>query len=333
MRYALIGITLIHGISHFAGYDLIQKAGGNRLWSLFWVLLGLAFLALAAGILWRQGWWLQVLPFLVLLSTVCCAIEFREAKIGLIANLLVFVLACAAIRYPGDVPAISSPSLEALWQQGTGTAPAVRLRMRGEIKLGAWHPFVAEEVLSAQRGMIWAGTVSMWGLPLVGADEIVNGRGALAWRVFGLIPVAQGEGPDMTRSAIARFLGETVAWLPSILTAQDKGVIEVSEANPDEVSLAAFGETTRITYHRDANGEVVAYSFPRWHNPEGGEHRYMTFGVVVEEYGNFDGVRIPSRLRAGWGYGSPGFEPEGVFFRAVITDAVSTPSARQKSQH
>lgn len=37
----------------------------------------------------------------------------------------------------------------------TPLATAVRLRIHGQIKLKAWSPFRAEQVIYPQRGMIW----------------------------------------------------------------------------------------------------------------------------------------------------------------------------------
>jgi hypothetical protein len=103
---------------------------------------------------------------------------------------------------------------------GTPLANAVRLRMHGEIKLKSWLPFTAEEVISWGRGMIWRASVRLYGLRITGADRLVDGKGAMRWRVLGLVPLMTASGPDITRSATGRLAAETV-WLRSILCRDD----------------------------------------------------------------------------------------------------------------
>ncbi|MBC7805282.1 MAG: hypothetical protein H7145_03950, partial [Akkermansiaceae bacterium] len=87
---------------------------------------------------------------------------------------------------------------------GTRLASAVRLRMHGEIKLRDWLPFTAEQVIRWDRGFIWSATARMYGFPIRGSDSLLDGEGAMRWKLFGLIPVMAASGPDITRSAIGR---------------------------------------------------------------------------------------------------------------------------------
>lgn len=64
---------------------------------------------------------------------------------------------------------------------GAPLARAAHLAMRGTIRLGDWHPFEAEQVIVQDRGMVWAARVRMRGLPIRGADRLLDGQGALRW--------------------------------------------------------------------------------------------------------------------------------------------------------
>lgn len=339
MRYALVLVALVHGFCHLPGYT----AGDTRAPRLIWLILALSFAALSAAILLRAPWWLRVLPLLALVSFVCCLWTLPEARIGLAANVILLVFAAAAVRFPGDVPAVRHTGLERLWSEvdvtrreafdpptvaesrsylrrviaaGTPLAQAVRLRMHGHIRIGAtWHPFRAEQVITARRGMVWAGTASMFGLPVRGADQIIDGQGSLGWKLFDLIPVAQGEGPDLSRAATGRFLAEAAVWLPSMLCAPEGVEWLPSGEAALRVRLESFGETVDLT------GTAKTFSFPRWGNPDGGPFRYVPFGVVVEQTRTFAGYSIPSQVRAGWYWGTDRYAPEGEFFRATIDGA------------
>src|ERR1051325_7091135 len=88
-----------------------------------------------------------------------------------------------------DLPEPARRYLEHAIAPRTPLAVAVRLRMRGEIKLGQWLPFTAEQVIHWTRGSIWKATVRRGGIPIRGFDRLVDGQGAMSWKLFGVIPV------------------------------------------------------------------------------------------------------------------------------------------------
>jgi hypothetical protein len=202
---------------------------------------------------------------------------------------------------------------------GTRLARAVRLRMHGQIKLQRWLPFTAEQVIVWDRGFIWSATVRMFGMPIWGSDRLVDGEGAMRWRLLGIIPVMTAAGPDITRSAAGRLVGEAM-WLPSVLCETD-----VSWTAPDASHLharfRAHGESAELELVIDEGGRLETVKLPRWGNPEGADFHYVGFGAIVEEEETFNGYTIPARLRAGWYFGTDRFESEGEFFRATIDDA------------
>lgn len=103
---------------------------------------------------------------------------------------------------------------------GTPLASAVRLRMHGEIKLGKWLAFTAEEVIHWGQGFLWKASVRQNGIPIWGFDRLVAGQGAMRWKLLGLIPVMTASGPDVTRSSAGRMMAESM-WLPSVLVREE----------------------------------------------------------------------------------------------------------------
>jgi hypothetical protein len=203
---------------------------------------------------------------------------------------------------------------------GTALASAVRLKMHGEIKLKTWLPFTAEQVVCWQRGFIWSATAWMNHLPVVGSDRIIDGTGSMQWKLLGLLPVMVGTGPDITRSAAGRFHAESML-LPSVFCRDDVHWSSTDAACP-HASFVAQGEQADLDFTLDPSGGLKTAQLHRWGNPDGGEHRYVDFGAVVEDEGTFGGYTIPTRLRAGWYFGSERFEPEGEFFRATVDGAI-----------
>ncbi len=202
---------------------------------------------------------------------------------------------------------------------GTPLASAVRLRMHGEIKLRRWLPFLAEQVIRRDRGMIWSATIRMHGLPVRGFDRLLDGEGAMRWKLLGIIPLITASGPDISRSAAGRLQAESV-WLPSMLCGEDVTWTGLTRSHAN-AQVIVHGHLAILDLAVNEAGRLQSVSLPRWGNPAG-EFRSVQFGGFVEEEGTFDGYTIPVRLRVGWYFGTDRFAADGEFFRVKIDDAV-----------
>jgi hypothetical protein len=58
----------------------------------------------------------------------------------------------------------------------------------------------------------------------------------------------------------------------------------------------------------------------RWAKPDGEPWGKYPCGGTVEDEADFGGIKIPTRMRAGYFFGTDRWE-EGEFFRATITHA------------
>jgi hypothetical protein len=200
---------------------------------------------------------------------------------------------------------------------GTPLWGSVVLTMRGEIRLGAWRPFTARQVLAPPRGLIWAATARFSGLPVTGFDRYSSGSGQMNWRLGGLVPVVTASGSDVTRSAAGRLAGEA-ALAPTTFRAATW-----TPGADDDRAVA----TWRIDDHEEsaefevgADGRLLGVVMQRWGNPDGVPFGRHPFGVAIEAEETFAGVTIGSVLRAGWWWGTDR-QSEGEFFRARITGA------------
>jgi len=222
---------------------------------------------------------------------------------------------------PSCVANVAEPArryLEHAIAPGTRIASAVRLRMRGEINLGRWLPFRAEQVIHAERGFIWTASVPLLGIPFIrGFDRLLDGAGEMRWKLLGIVPLITASGPDITRSATGRFAIESF-WLPSLLI---RGDVRWTSTHARH-AIAAFGrEQEPVEFEVDDHGRPHSVRMRRWSNPGGGSFGLVDFGGVLESEATFDGYTIPTRVRAGWYFLTPRFESEGEFFRATINDA------------
>jgi len=170
-----------------------------------------------------------------------------------------------------DVERLPAPArlyMEHAIAPGTPLANAVRLRLRGEIKLRRWLPFTAEQVVHRVHGFIWRASARMNGLAIRGFDRLVDGEGEMQWKLLGLFPVMTASGPDISRSAAGRFVTES-AWLPSMFcsdavswTAEGQ-VVAVAHVN-------VFGEPAHFAITVDEIGRAMSVKLARWGQPGGG---------------------------------------------------------------
>lgn len=328
---------------------------GIKILGVVWLLVGLAMVGTGVAVARSVPDWSGPALALIAASLVLSVLGWPAARIGLAVNLALALLVGLG-RRGGWLPNAGplDLTLDALWgaapaspgrfdpgtlanlpeparrylghaiAPGTALATAVRITMHGEIKLGArWRPFTAEQVIVRDRGMIWAARSPMMGLAIVGSDRVLDGIGAMRWRIAGLIPVMSAAGPDIARAAAGRLAAEAI-WLPAWLL--DPAVAWRAEG-PDQVGyrLTTNGEAVSPTLTIAGDGRVTAGRFSRWGNPDGGAFRYHEFGIVADQERSFGGYTIPTRMRAGWYPGTPRFESEGEFFRMTIDQAVFAP--------
>lgn len=197
---------------------------------------------------------------------------------------------------------------------------AVRLTMHGEIDIGKYFPFRAEQVIVRERGMIWAASVRIFGLPISGWDRIVDGAGQMRWKLLGFIPLVNDSSADVTRSAAGR-MGAELVWLPSAL-AKPEVEWAAGEGRDVHARYEVAGERVDLCLTLEPDGSPTAFRVERWGQPpEAAKYGYFAFGGVVEELGTFDGFRIPTRIRAGWYAGTKEYETKGEFIRVVVDRA------------
>jgi len=151
--------------------------------------------------------------------------------------------------------------------------------MHGEIKLKTWFPFHAEQVIAWPRGFLWAATVRQNGMPILGFDGLVDGAGAMRWKLFGLISVLAASGPDITRSAAGRIAAESV-WLPSILCGTEV-VWSALCSRHAHARFAIAGETVEPVFEIDDRGNIESIVIQRWGYPDGGGFGYHSFRGLV----------------------------------------------------
>jgi len=202
---------------------------------------------------------------------------------------------------------------------GDGAASAVRLHQRGELRRtpgGRWSPWTGEEVLLVGApGFLWRARWRM--APLVWTsirDSLRDGAGRTEGRLWGLVPVVRGRGPEVDRGAAMRYLAE-LPWVPHAM--RDNRCLRWCARGPRtlEVSTEAAGADVAVRLELDGDGDVRAAWTPS-------RPRATPAGPVATPWGGeydghtvIGGVRIPTRAEVHWDL------PEGrwVWWRGEVT--------------
>ena len=229
---------------------------------------------------------------------------------------------CAATANPvpfdaatlADLPEPVRRYLTHVIDPGTPLWQSVQVSMRGTIKIGAWRPFTATQVVAQPGGYIWAANARLFGIPVIGYDRLSGGTAEMRWRLLDLVRVVAADGPDVTRSAAGRLASE-IALLPTAF----QGAAWTA-AGPD-TAVATWGagvEEQRVELHLGPAGQLLRVLIQRWGNPDGKPFARYPFGVTVEEERTDFGVTLPAVFSAGWWRGTDR-QADGEFFRAHIT--------------
>jgi hypothetical protein len=212
-----------------------------------------------------------------------------------------------------ELPGAARRYLAHALEPGTPLWQSVELSMAGQIRLGDWCRFTADQVISP-HGYVWAADARVHHVPVLGYDRFSRGTGEMQWRALDLVPVVQATGADVTRSAAGRLAAEIV-----LLPTAFRGATW-SSGGPD-IAVATWGagaEAQRVELRTDSSGRLLEVYMQRWGDPGGLPFDRYSFGVTVHQEQTWAGVTLPSSFSAGWHRRTPRHD-EGEFFRAALT--------------
>lgn len=212
------------------------------------------------------------------------------------------------------LPAPVQRWLRASGAVGSPRAKTARLRQRGGMRTSPTQAPMHVEALQYftidAPGFVWTVDLRMFGLPVVGRDAYVSGRGRMYITIGGLIPVADATGPRIDQGTALRFLGEII-WFPSAALAP-----YISwEAIDDTHAKAhfAFGDVkASATFTFDDQGRFTELAADRYYDGKTLE-RWV---IPATEWKVIRGIEMPTRGGAVWKLKSGDFD----YYQWEITD-------------
>ncbi|HET6867015.1 MAG TPA: DUF6544 family protein [Solirubrobacteraceae bacterium] len=200
---------------------------------------------------------------------------------------------------------------------GEAGAPGVKLTMSGRIKVGIWLPFTATQWCDG-KSFLWRASVGLGPLrPLVVTDRYEGGKGSMSGKLAGRWTLFGQADSNVVRSAAGRTALEAV-FAPRGLV-PGRGYAWRAEGDDHIVaSIEHPPEHVEVHLHIAADGRLLNAVAQRWGEITKGAFGYLPFGADMHEERRFGDLVIPSRVTAGWNYGTDGYNP---FFKAMITAA------------
>lgn len=286
-------------VPQLTGQVLFGQPYGH-LGGVLWMAVALACLVAATLVLLRLPAWPVILGA-ALLSQGLVLAAWPDARWGSLPNavlVLVAVSGFAMARFRSESEALSHlavgpvgpvvteadlatlPPPVARWLRRAGAVGhpiprSVRLIQSGGLRTqpGArLMPARAHQHFTTDPpAFVWAAEVSLFGLPIVGRDTWIEGRGRMLIRAAGLATLADVADEKIDQGALLRYLSELVwfpgaALHPAITWAPAEGV-EAALGAPDQRARATltWGERTGTAEFRfDAEGRVQSIHAQRY---------------------------------------------------------------------
>jgi hypothetical protein len=202
---------------------------------------------------------------------------------------------------------------------GTPLLTGVQVTMHGKIRIKAWLPFVADQIVGP-TGYIWAAHAGRFPIKFSGYDRYSATTGQMEWKLFGKIPLVTTDGHDVSRSAAGRLASEVIGLTPGGALGENVTWDAIDDDHQAMAAITIDGLVHNVTITVGDDGVLKSITLPRWSNPDQEIFRMHTFGVMCDGEFTTDGYTLPRYIRAGWWPDTPEWD-KGEFFRAYLDQA------------
>ncbi len=301
--------------------------------ALLWLVVFLLF-ALSVIFYWlANNMWMLFAGVATLLSTIIIIGSWSDAKFGMIPNIIIAIAilfsfsSCAfnkkitsetqsilstvdkspnEITSENDIEHLPSPVRNWLAKSGAIGKEKVKtvwlsqnFLMKLKPEQENWHHATAQQYFTVNKpAFIW--TVDMKMSPIIhikGRDKFVDGKGEMQMKWNSIINLGKETGEKMDEGTLQRYLGEMV-WFPSAVLSPYVTWEEIDSLTA-KATMTYQGTTGSGTFYFNQQGDFVKFSALRYKGNAPDAKRYE-WVIDVDDYADFDGVRIPSKCRATW---------------------------------
>ena len=344
MVLMLAFLLAAHGAIHLLGFvrafDLADLPQVTQpippVFGALWLAAACLFMAAAAALfVWPRGWW-AIGAGAMIVSTLVILPAWPDAKVGMLANVLVLVGVVVGFLFQGprslraeydrdvdraleraapaapltdaDLAHLPDPVRRYLRGSGVVGRPHVRnfrVRMHGRIRSGPdarWLPLTAEQynlVEPAERLFYLAG--SMFMIPVQGYHRYVGPSATMRVRAAGLVRLVDVSGSEMNQSETVTLFNDMCVMAPATLV--DPAIVwEPVDARTARATFTNAGQTIRAELSFNEAGELSNFcSDDRYQtSSDGAAVKRRRWSTPLRGYRSFDGVRLASGGEGRW---------------------------------
>ena len=181
-----------------------------------------------------------------------------------------------------------------------------RARLKGHFRRtadNAWQEIAAYQYSSGapEIARIFYMVLRIFGLPVLGRDTYLHGRGRMLIRPLDLFTVQDGKGREFDVGELVTWLDDAVLLAPSMLLGPHASWSEADSRSFD-VSVSDRGRSASARVFVDERGAPSAFlTRDRWYAPPGSKELVRTpWSTPVAGWRAVDGRMLPSEGSAVW---------------------------------
>jgi hypothetical protein len=303
---------------------------GIRLVGVIWLLVGIAWLAAAAALAFRASVALPLVATVTTVSTLLCALEWPQARIGLSVNCVLL----AAMPFLGAVvwqdgssamrraltvsslttrhvfrsaclgvpPPVARYFRRAL-REGQPYVAAAELVQEGEFFVGnAWRPFRATQRFTAMSpGFTWDARIQMAPLlPVYVRDSYVAGSASMRGALLGIVPIVNAAGaPELHAAALHRYLAEAI-WFPTALLPRGNVMWNAVDNHAGLATLTDRHTSVSLQFTFNDAGDVIEMFARDRFAAVNGRYEPRPWRGRCAKHAEHDGMRVPVECEVEW---------------------------------
>lgn len=174
---------------------------------------------------------------------------------------------------------------------------SAKMKMKPEQE--KWMDAQAEQyTFIDEPAFIWSVRAKMNGLLFfLGRDKFANGQGEMLIKLNSLFSVVNEKGFKIDEGAMQRYLGEMV-WFPSMALSPYITWEQIDD-HAAKATMDYNGRKCSGIFHFNDDSDFTKYTAMRFKGNEETSKRHE-WVLLVQEYAEFEGIRIPSLMTATW---------------------------------
>lgn len=269
----------------------------------------------------------------LLISQILILYFWKDAKFGTLANIIIFLVSLSSysqlkfidliekekksmiiksekadidIFFESNIKNLPKPIKKWLLNSGALGKPKITnakilqnalMKMKPEQE--DWYQASATQYsIINEPSFIWTVNLSMNKfISISGRDKFENGKGEMLIKLNSFINIVNEKGSKIDEGIIQRFLGEMV-WMPSLAISPYIIWEEIDDLTA-KAKMKYKNTEGEGTFYFNEKGDFIKFIALRFQGNEKDSTR-KEWILTVEEYKNFEGIKIPSKMKATW---------------------------------